>query len=187
MKKIKIVLLVVFIVFFQQEMFSQSIIWLDSSAFPFSRAYDVSDDGNTVVGDYSVSQPYSHRQAFRWKRNQGFIDLGTLPGLNTYAYGISGDGLIIVGNAQNNITNVIGRAFFWTDTTGMVDIGTLGGESAIAHDISGDGKIIVGESEDGQYEGLWLSEDCKMVLWVLSVLFAMGVLAVPMQYLMMEV
>ncbi|GIV45534.1 MAG: hypothetical protein KatS3mg036_0352 [Ignavibacterium sp.] len=152
MKRINTLLIILTsFIFSNQISFSQSITWIDSSAFPFSQAYDVSDDGNTVVGEYSVSQPYSHPQAFRWKRNQGFIDLGTLAGLNTHAYGVSGDGTIIVGNAQDNIINVIGRAFFWTDTTGIVDIGTLGGDCAIAHDISGDGKIIVGESEDGYY------------------------------------
>ncbi len=130
---------------------SQSITWLDSSAFPFSRAFDVSDDGNFVVGEYYVSQPSAHNQAFRWKRNQGFIDLGTLAGLETHAYGISGDGKIIVGNARYEITNYNTRAFIWTDSTVLVDIGTLGGDDATAYDISSDGTTVVGESEDSDY------------------------------------
>lgn len=152
MKRIKILLIILtsFIIS-NQINYSQSITWLDSAAFPFSQAYDVSDDGNTVVGDYSVSQPYSHRQAFRWRRNQGFIDLDTLARLNTFAYGVSGDGSVIVGNAQDNIINVLGRAFLWTDSTGIVDLGTLGGDDAIAYDISTDATTVVGESEDGIY------------------------------------
>lgn len=152
MKRIKI-LLIIFTSFIlsNQTNYSQSITWIDSSAFPFSRAFDVSDDGNTIVGDYSVIQPYLHHQAFRWKRDQGFIDLGTFAGLNTHAYGVSGDGSVIVGNAQDNISNVLGRAFLWTDSTGIVDIGTLGGDDAIAYDISTDATTIVGESEEGIY------------------------------------
>jgi probable HAF family extracellular repeat protein len=129
--------------------FAQSITWLDSSAFPFSRAYDLSDDGNVVVGDYYVANPLAHHQAFGWTKNYGFIDIGTLGGLNTHAYGVSTDGSIITGNAQDNINNQIGRAFYRTDTSGIIDIGTLGGDAAIAHDISSDGNVIVGASEDG--------------------------------------
>lgn len=108
-----------------------------------SDAFDVTPDGNVVVGANSDTPT-----AFRWSNNvmqsiptleQGFLQYGS-------ARGVSNDGNIIVGYS-GSLSN--GRAFRWTSNSGSVGLGNLsGGTVSVARGVSGDGNIVVG------YDGL---------------------------------
>ncbi len=108
-------------------------------------AFDVSKDG-TVVGTAVNSN--GDDRAFRWTRERGMQDLGTLGGPDSHAYGISDDGLYIVGVAYTTRTT---RAFLWTESSGMQDLGTLpkGGPSeasAVCNSVIG--PVVVGYAVD---------------------------------------
>ena len=112
-----------------------------------STAFDVSADGNVVVGTATDAAGYDH--AFRWTQATGMSDLGTLPGgVNTLAYAVSADGTTIVGQAKFASGNTE-HAFRWTQMTGMVDLGGLpGGSNSIAEGVSKDGSVVVGMATD---------------------------------------
>ena len=108
-----------------------------------SFAYDLSADGNSIVG---FSGTNSEGRAFRYTQDTGMQDLGTLPG---YAYSIgeavSDDGSVVAGDAINSFGSY--RTFRWTSQTGMVDLG-FGGA---VEDVSGDGSVIVGGTGIGPF------------------------------------
>jgi probable HAF family extracellular repeat protein len=113
---------------------------LPGGAF-ISRAFDVSANGDVVVGD-------SSGQPFRWTSQTGMVGLGYLQaGEATTALGVSADGSVVVGH---DIRTGGGRhAFRWTAETGMVDMGFLSGGTSTnseAHNVSADGLVVVGTS-----------------------------------------
>ncbi|HEV7282871.1 MAG TPA: HYR domain-containing protein [Pirellulaceae bacterium] len=113
-----------------------------------SFAYDVSDDGVTLVGKVDWARPSATvARAFSWSGGR-FRDLGPQnePLSESTAWGVSGDGKVVVG--QCKIESTVPHAFRWTAETGMVDIGSLNTplESSIANAISRNGEIIVGKS-----------------------------------------
>jgi probable HAF family extracellular repeat protein len=110
-----------------------------------SGAYDVSDNGDIIVGFSSIRTNPSYSHAFRWVNGQGMQDLGTLGGNYSQAYAVSSDGSIVVGSSEN--ASGFSHAFRWVNGQGMQDLGTLGGNYSQAYAVSGDGKIIVGGSD----------------------------------------
>ncbi len=110
----------------------------------FSVAFDVSSDGNVIVG-YSSSS--SGLQAFRWENNI-MTGLGYLPGFTKESCGnaVSGDGNIVVGYSKS--AGGEKRAFRW-ENGAMTDLGCLpcGGYNVVANAISADGSVIVGQSD----------------------------------------
>ena len=110
-----------------------------------SRAYGVSDDGTTVVGQSGGS---SGSEAFRWTQASGMVGLGSLSGNGSEALGISADGSTIVGRSLHSSFTI---AFRWTASDGMVGIGDLpGGEfRSSARGVSDDGQFVVDDSRSG--------------------------------------
>jgi probable HAF family extracellular repeat protein len=121
---------------------------MDLEDFPggesFGRAYDVSGDGNVVVG-FGVSTQGG--EAFRWTSTGGMVGLGDLPGgiFASEAFGVSENGSAIVGSSSSANGS---EAFRWTQETGMVGLGDLPGDGFFseAYDVSADGSVIVGKS-----------------------------------------
>lgn len=124
-----------------------------------SSAFDVSDDGNVVVGSSKSATTASNEnytEAFRWKPATGMIGLGDIPtgDFNSSAHGVSGDGMIIVGSSSAAIGP---RAFRWTDQTGMVNLhaDAKGDYQTSAWAVSDDGSVIVGTwGSAGGFEAL---------------------------------
>lgn len=122
-------------------------------AAPYSRAYDVSADGRSVVGESSTAAPLQQRAAFRWTADEGMVDLGELPTrpYTNYsaAHGVSADGSVVVGQAQGEHT---WEPFRWTASGGMQSLDGFpnpnpdlpGYHPGYAYDVSSDGEVIVG-------------------------------------------
>lgn len=114
----------------------------------------LSHDGSVVVGWASPGPPGG--TAFRWTREQGLVDLGSLPGqVAVLALDVSAAGDVIVG-AVRKAGNACGfpgflvgswEGFRWTQSEGMVGLGGLNGpdDHSIAWTVSGDGELIGGE------------------------------------------
>ncbi|MEM4284104.1 MAG: hypothetical protein QXS96_06440 [Candidatus Caldarchaeum sp.] len=105
---------------------------LISSGVPYSWAYGISADGQTVVGLYYTTG----MRAFRW-RGMTFEEIGVGAAYACNANGTVVVGITFVGNVQ--------KAFVWREGQGMSllpDIGNV----ATANDVSDDGSIIVGEA-----------------------------------------
>jgi len=110
---------------------------------PRSMAYDVSDDGTTVVG-WSRSPNFGSVEAFRWTAGGGMVGLGDLPGGTFYseASGVSADGGTVVGESS-------GKAFLWTSGSmrPLVEVppGVINPWSnTSASDITPDSRTVVG-------------------------------------------
>ncbi|GEM_PF-842083 len=113
----------------------QTVVWLGTFGGTQSQAYDVSADGQVVVG--WAYDAVGNRRAFRWTTATGMQDLGTLGGLQSQANAVSADGQVVVGEAYNASGDR--RAFRWTPSSGMQDLG-----EGIAYDVSADGQVVVG-------------------------------------------
>lgn len=119
----------------------------------WSTAYDVSADGQTVVG-CSIANGY---QAFRWTAAEGMVGLD---GANARAYGISADASVIVGSSN--------RACFWDRNNTLYDLKVFleercsldldGWTLVSARAISDDNLTIVGHgiNPQGMNEG-WIA------------------------------
>lgn len=105
----------------------------------FSRAWGVSSDGQTVVGE---SNGQRNNEAFRWTKSTGMQGLGHLNNayFDTLANAVSTDGKTVVGRG-NRGTEL--EAFRWTESGGMQGLGYPLYE---AFGVSGDGSVVVGYS-----------------------------------------
>jgi probable HAF family extracellular repeat protein len=117
---------------------------LEELSDDYSDAYDITPDGNGVIG-YRTADGH---EAFRWTPATGLVGLGHLaPGNHFYdtAYGVSHDGSIVVGIGESAAGP---QAFRWTESTGMVGLGDLAGGdfNSVARAISGNGEVNVGSS-----------------------------------------
>lgn len=118
---------------------AQSIRWL--GVLPngvSSKAYDVSDDGEVVVGE---ADRFTRTRAFRWTSGNGMQDLGSFRddspiGGSSVAFGVSPSGLVVVGYSETNASFVV--AFGWPNprNNGLINLGTLGGNNSIAYDVT---------------------------------------------------
>ncbi|MCC7011657.1 MAG: hypothetical protein IT454_03760 [Planctomycetes bacterium] len=111
-----------------------------------SSSYDMSADGQTVVGLAWVNAGEAH--AFKWTPSGGTIDIGRywFPGwgYQSRANGVSADGSVIVGKANGS------RATRWSNGTGAY-LGSLDPSnpqfgSSEAYGVSPNGQYIVGNS-----------------------------------------
>jgi uncharacterized membrane protein len=120
----------------------------------WSRAFDVSSDGSTVIGSNRVTPTSGVDHGFRWTRETGMLALGTSPNVSsTVPVRISGDGQTIVGRTY--FFNIgTGFAFKWTQATGPVLLPRLQGTGAEATGLTFNGQTIVGSNAfiDGQYD-----------------------------------
>lgn len=121
-----------------------------------SFAWDVTDDGETVVG-YSFDEE-KDPEAFRWTKESGMEGLGVLQGADeSWAYSVSADGSVIAGYSNGAGSNSFRR----TENQGMVEIPDLPGDQGISHrgatGVSSDGTVIVGAapSSNGREAYTW--------------------------------
>ncbi len=123
---------------------AQSIKWLDNLGWR-SEAYDVSQDGNVVVGwSTLIDGGYAH--AFRWTAAGGMQDLGTLDNYrSSVARAVSGDGSIVVGQVGSDSTGagIADQAFIWSSSSGMQYLVPNVYSSQVL-DISSDGSTVIG-------------------------------------------
>jgi probable HAF family extracellular repeat protein len=104
-------------------------------------AYDVSD-GRVVVGlDYAIGrsdwETRSYDTApFKWTRQDGYRNLGSLGGRDGFAIGVNRFGEIV----GVSTTPSDAHAFFWSHDRGMVDLGP-----GVAYAINDELPLIVGE------------------------------------------
>ncbi|MBL8762160.1 MAG: hypothetical protein JNL50_12750 [Phycisphaerae bacterium] len=113
---------------------------------PFrSEVYNISDDGQIVVGSSSVDDSFASHRAFRWTRAGGMQSLGKLSDNHGYsvAYGISGNGRWISGSSVSADGY---DAFRWSAETGMEALGDVPGgmHSSGAGSFTNDGRICFG-------------------------------------------
>lgn len=110
---------------------------------PFqSEAYDVSDDGKSVVGGGNNAD---NNKAFYWTLLGGMAQIEN-SALYSHSSAISADGSVAVGWIWNQATNRV-DAYRWTESDGAVPIGDLSGGNfeSYANDVSADGSVIVGQ------------------------------------------
>ena len=135
-------------------------------------AYDVSADGNAVVGTSDMVFPggfiFHHRHAFRWTPESGTVDLHPPDWLRdmvgaSSANAVSPDGQHVVGELE------LVSGFFWSPTQQTTELPTLltrpaHERYAIAFGVSADGRRIVGSSHlrprKGEPVGRW-----RAVIW----------------------
>ena len=114
---------------------------------PYSKAWDISDDGAVVVGE---SRTANGIEAFRWTAATGMVGLGDLGGAESVssALAVSANGLVVVGGSQSPLSGDQVEPFRWTEATGMVGLGDLPGGvyAGAASGVSGDGSIVAGSS-----------------------------------------
>lgn len=114
------------------------LYWTGTFGGRSSEARGVSADGTVVGWTFTAN---GQRRAFRWTRDGGIEDLGTLGGTSE-AYGISADGRTIVGYSTRS--DLRSRAVRWVDGVGPQDLG--GDSPAQAVSVSADGSVIVGQA-----------------------------------------
>lgn len=107
----------------------------------YSAAYDVSADGNVVVG--AASNSLGQRRAFRWEQGVGMQDLGTLGGVAARAYAVTSDGSVVVGISR--LPSAEFTVFRWTDAGGMQEVPGFIRTGADPVAVSDDGNTIVGD------------------------------------------
>lgn len=115
-----------------------------------SHAWDVSADGEIVIGTVSVQDGTSTRsEPFRWTEDAAMTSLGDLPGgpglYGGSARAISGDGTVITGYSESDVGTA--ELFRWTVDDGLVGLGFTGNPYATSHD----GSVIVGETGSGAF------------------------------------
>jgi probable HAF family extracellular repeat protein len=107
----------------------------------FNQAFDLTPDGNTVVGGGAVT---GGSEGFKWTAQTGMVPLDSLM---YAAYAVSADGSAIAGVGFHDHQQGTVR---WTSQEGAVWLGNLpalqGTPEGGATDISADGSVIVGGS-----------------------------------------
>jgi probable HAF family extracellular repeat protein len=106
-----------------------------------SQAYDVTADGETVVGYGTRSEVVAVRHAVRWVGDGPPEDLGGMPGVipqmsKSSATAVSADGSVVAGWAWNQDYEL--EAVVWTEDEGIVGLGSLGGpgSQSLAWDVA---------------------------------------------------
>jgi len=107
----------------------------------YSSAYDVSADGNVVVG----SSTFPFTSGWRWTLEGGMQSLGPAPGYGAIPRSISADGDVVSGEG-NYWYFGNPYAFLWTKTSGVQDLVGAGlpDELSVFGALSADGSTIVG-------------------------------------------
>ncbi len=129
---------------------------------PASRAFGISADGATVVGNASVDFETSDGspQAFRWTRGDCAIEcLNPLSQTSIWRAGArcaSADGSILGGQSEDFPTEPSGVR--WTGTTSVHDIGLplpFGETQSSTTAVSADGAVMAGYSATSQEQRAW--------------------------------
>ena len=120
----------------------------------WSRAHDVSADGQVVVGDaISGFQYSSSEQAFRWEAGvmHGLADL-VPQHERSLGFGVSRDGQVVVGTVYTQFGGPFGfgGGFVWDENDVVTPVGELpgGGTWSSVYGTNADGSVVVGYSED---------------------------------------
>lgn len=124
-----------------------------------SRAWAVSLDGSTVVGESQTDQGTA---GFRWTREGGLTlleDSGE-NGVQSVAYGVSENGSVIVGAYQSSESGGSREAFRWTSDSGIVGLGAPSGGrgESVAFGVSADGSVVVGTNVTPNSWGIQVPE-----------------------------
>jgi probable HAF family extracellular repeat protein len=99
---------------------------------------DLSDSGR--IAGYSNFNDSRFYHALRWSRQEGLVDLGTLPGSNeSLASAINNRGQVVGYALYEDIAR--SSALLWDPHTGLRDLGDLGGHWAMALDINDAGRV----------------------------------------------
>lgn len=104
----------------------------------FSFATAINDAG-TVVGYSGGDGPFDYL-GFRWTRQEGIRDIGTLPSEFTLASDVNAAGYIV--GATPFAPNQQVHAFLWTPRTGPIDLGTGTGNRSTAVKVNDKGMVI---------------------------------------------
>lgn len=107
----------------------------------YSYAWDVNDLGH-VTGE--LDNELGQTRAFKWHRDFGMRDLGTLGGSKSVGRSINGFGNVAGESATAN--NSATHAFRFKDGQGMRDLGTLGGRNSSGYGINDHGDVV-GQSD----------------------------------------
>ena len=108
-----------------------------------SDSYEVSADGNTVVG---LSWDGCSGRGFVWTQDTGMLELQNLGNGNNRASVISGDGTIIGGFAQGSFSRT--PAVWSNDTSGILIDPPNGDDLGEIHGIRDDGSVLLGNISD---------------------------------------
>ncbi|MEO0090232.1 MAG: T9SS type A sorting domain-containing protein [candidate division WOR-3 bacterium] len=127
---------------------------IHNPSFGFSEAIGISGNGEVVVGGWGPVSSVPIK-AFRWTRNTGMVNLGTLGGDWSEAWACNYDGSIVVGWSEVSTGNW--HAFIWTPERGMEDLNVLYANvippGCILRDamaISSNGRYIAGRGYNAQ-------------------------------------
>jgi probable HAF family extracellular repeat protein len=109
-----------------------------------SFAYDISGDGNIIVGD---ADDY-WRWATKWTASSGLQRIDPQFGFES-AYAISDDGRVVIGSYRPAV-GAIDSGVRWTASDGIVSLGTFPtGLSTLPTALNADGSVIVGSADVG--------------------------------------
>ena len=92
-----------------------------------SVAYDISDDGETIVGACHNGTSFPYGEAFRWTKAEGMVSLGFLSenvSKSMAAHSVNADGTVIVG--QGTLKNVGANPWVWRKDEGLKPLPTYG-------------------------------------------------------------
>ena len=117
---------------------------INNAQIGYTRAYGVSADGDTIVGESTPNRLFVESVAIVWTASGGVQPLplpqGASPGTPGVAKAISGDGRVIVGYVQGGIPN----ATVWVDRAATRMISPSSGIFVTGTDVNFDGSVIVG-------------------------------------------
>jgi probable HAF family extracellular repeat protein len=130
-----------------------------SSGTDTSSAWDISDDGLTIVGLGWINAGTAH--AFKWTQAGGILDLGS-SGASSRANGVSGNGAVVVGWDDNPI-NGTRRPAYWLAPGAPIVLSSSPGEAQSADT---DGSVIVGSLSQASMR--WTQQNGTRSLGVLT-------------------
>jgi uncharacterized membrane protein len=148
--------------------FAEVLGLIEGSELPtVSEAYDISADGQVIVGAYRPAGEGTIVEGFRWTEETGFVGLGHLADFNSFVFDVSDDGSVIVGEQWQDEMGEVVTATIWDSVNGLRDLKAVLSEDAElatqlegwtlirGNGISADGRVIVGfgTNPDGNQEG----------------------------------
>ncbi len=82
-------------------------VWAICGGSTYSKAFGVSADGSTVVGEQINERVERVGSLSRWTALDGMQGLGDLSGgiFRSYAYGVSADGSVVVGTGSSTASD----------------------------------------------------------------------------------
>ncbi len=136
----------ILILFGTQTLFPQGATFITlgdlSGGSYYSKAYGVSDDGKTIVGESNGAQ--NTYRGFVWKEGQAMIDLGGFPGLDQESklFGVAANGMTAAGEGDGDVGG--DSALVWTQAGGIQGLLLTNEGTSSASAISANGSVVVG-------------------------------------------